>query len=197
MRQIIVYAGIVPLILSALVACVVGPDRAPSIRDDDPFAKRVYGCAAGFGDEVAGKLVIEYEEAKKNGKAGIEAARKTAAAVLTLLPEADRLEGYKIYTTCISKNIEKPIVSEKDTIEMAVAACTGGFEVTSEYETNALNLKSEIDLALLSNSNIIENQSSYVLTQSLGGIENIDSETYKLYIECVQSYYKLIKPGNG
>lgn len=85
----------------------------PSVKaDPDPVRKQVEACGAGFGAAVSTKLLAEYDIKKSelSGKAdaGIEASTETSSAFLPLLPESDRLDGYKTYTTCLKDKINYP-----------------------------------------------------------------------------------------
>lgn len=83
------------------VLALTGCASTVSITNDDPLKNRVFACGAGFSDEVSAKLSAEYSESVQQGKAGVEAKRSMAAAILSFLPEEDRYKGYDRYVRCL------------------------------------------------------------------------------------------------
>ena len=191
------WLGTAALMLSVLSGCVTGADRAPSFLNDDPFARRVFACASGFGEQVAGLLVADYEKEKAKGTVSAQAARQTSTAVLRLLPEEDRLEGYKTYTACISKDIEKASSnssledSETKLIRNAIQLCTGRL---SKYEgrdgADIDKVKTIVDRYFILRDGILRDE--YVANAGkVPTVEDLryqDLEAYELYVDCITRY---------
>ena len=102
----ILFLGItVTIIASACVQPVV-------ISEDDPVRKQVEACGAGFSTSISTKLLAQYDikktELQGEADAGVSASSETATALLPLLPEADRLDGYKAYAKCLTEKINYP-----------------------------------------------------------------------------------------
>lgn len=149
--------------------CMTGPDRVPNVREKG-IGPTVYSCAAGFSDEVSSKLQAEYEENIKKGDVGVAASRKSAASIMTLLPENQRLEGYREYVKCLQIDIKVPTntskLSRPEAMKLAVDMCSGKNIDPAEYDASGTRSLDDLKRTL-------EN--------------DFTAETYDKYLECVSS----------
>lgn len=84
--------------LGTLIPCVSSAQEFPSTEQ---FHSMLTGCAAGAGIDVSADLVGNissiYEADRTNGHAII----KSQSQFLNSIPDADKLEVYRLYTACI------------------------------------------------------------------------------------------------
>lgn len=86
------------LSVAALTPCVLSAQDFPSTEQ---FHSMLTGCAAGAGIEASADLVGNissiYDADRTNGHAVI----KSQSQFLNSIPDADKLEAYRLYTACI------------------------------------------------------------------------------------------------
>ncbi len=172
MKSVVILCAVFAL----LSGCVAGPDRAPNIRGKG-IESQVYACAAGFGDEIATKLNAQYQEDVKKGDMGVEASRKTAATLITLLPENQRLDGYKEYVKCLQLDIKVPSkaapLSTAEAMKLSVDMCSG----------------KDIDI---SQFNTVRPQSIDDIKRVLG--DDFSEKSFNKYRDCISDMFDKLMP---
>jgi len=97
--------GILAFLISALVA---SNDTLAQMPDTEAFMGMLNACASGASTEFDANLVGSikglYEGQQSKGFAKL----KTQTGFMELLPEKDKLEGYRLYTECIKSIVTNP-----------------------------------------------------------------------------------------
>jgi hypothetical protein len=143
-------------ILAIQMTACNGTQRAiaPPI-EDQKLRDKVIACGAGIDTRAGAAAAVRYDELRKSGEVGINAAVKAGVGIFEMLPPGDRLPAYDKYIGCIQRETSSvpslagiPLAEFREIDSLAALDCPGEQSTCASlvptWKTNGL-----INLALL------------------------------------------------